>query len=224
MSDIYSILPELLKGVPGPVILEIGAHYGQDTYRLRTLFPAATIYMFEPDPRNAYVIRGNLPQLKAELIEAAVGDRDGEAVFHLSSGTHPSDAHHKGKRTGPVRPWSQSSSLKAPKDHLAKYPWVKFEQTAKVKVVTLDTFFAQRGIARADFIWADVQGAEDLMLAGGHTALARTRYLYTEYANHELYDGQINLQQIMQRLPGEWRLLQVFNFDVLLENRALSGS
>lgn len=220
MADVYPELVALLADTQSPVILDIGAHYGQDTHKLRSLFPAATIYMFEPDPRNIYVIKNNLKILRAELIEAAVGDHDGEAVFHLSSGTHPDPV--KGKVRGPIRPWSQSSSLKTPKDHIELVPWVKFEQTTNVKVIKLDTFFAHRKLERVDLIWADVQGAEDMMIAGGQTALARTRFLYTEFAEREVYQGQIGLKQIVERLPGSWDIRGIFRSDALLGNRGFT--
>lgn len=222
MADVYPLITQLLAGTTRPVIMEIGSHFGQDSRKLRELFPDATLYLFEPDPRNTYVIRQSLPALKGELIEAAIGAQDGDMLMHLSSGTNPAATITRSPATR--RPWSQSSSLKAPKEHLRRYPWVKFDQTTKVKVVTLDTFFAQRGLECVDLIWADVQGAEDLMIAGGQQALRKTRYLFTECSDVPLYEGQIGLAEIMQRLPGSWRLVETFDYDVLLENRDLTGA
>jgi hypothetical protein len=42
-----------------------------------------------------------------------------------------------------------------------------------------------------DFMWVDVQGAEDLVFTGAKDVLSRTRYVYTEYAT-DLYEGQLN--------------------------------
>jgi hypothetical protein len=33
-----------------PVILDVGAHYGESVVYFKTLFPKASIYSFEPDP------------------------------------------------------------------------------------------------------------------------------------------------------------------------------
>ena len=38
-----------------PVIVEVGAHYGEDTLRFLEIFPQALVYSFEPDPRNIEV-------------------------------------------------------------------------------------------------------------------------------------------------------------------------
>ncbi len=122
------------------------------------------------------------------------------------------------------RPVSASSSLKKPVKHLEMAPWVKFDTKVKVKVVTLDTFAATEGLAAIDFIWADVQGAEDQMIAGGQKALATTSYLYTEYSDVEVYQGQINLKQIVERLPGKWEVLEDFGDDVLLRNVTKLGA
>ncbi len=219
---IYAVLPELLGGLPAPVILEIGAHYGQDTVDLRTLFPTARMWSFEPDPRNIYRIKKNGITKATTLVEAAVGDRDGTAEFLLSSGLPPPEDPNY--RRGQTRePWSYSSSLKKPRAHLERVPWVKFESKATVRVVRLDTFAAAENLREVDFIWADVQGAEDQMIAGGQTLLAGTSYLYTEYSDEELYEGQIGLGELVKRLPGRWEVLEDYGNDVLLRNVTKMG-
>lgn len=199
-------------------IIEIGAHVGSDSRQLRRFFPNATIYCFEPDPRNTYAFRKAGLDGVVNLVEAAIGDIDGESMMHLSTG-----APLKRDPNLPSNLWTYSSSLKKPVEHLKQFPWVKFGAQAKVKVMRLDTFVQARGIERIDFLWADVQGAEDQMIAGGQRALARTRYLYTEYADRELYQGQIPLSEILKRLPGEWEVLGHFPEDVLLRNTAFAS-
>ena len=46
----------------------------------------------------------------------------------------------------------------------------------------------------------DVQGAEIDVTRGGRNALISTRYLYTEYSNEELYEGQLSLKQLLKEL------------------------
>ena len=71
-----------------------------------------------------------------------------------------------------------------------------------------------------DFIWADLQGAEGDLVAGGQATLAKTRYLYAEYSNEEWYEGQPTLQQLMDMLPN-FAILHRFTIEVLLKNTAL---
>jgi len=222
VASIYAILADLLAGAPAPTIIEIGAHHGHDTVELRALFPRATIYAFEPDPRNIFRLKRSGVHKAVHLVEAAVGDTDGSAQFLLSSGRPPvGDPHYT--RGQPNEPWSYSSSLKPPVKHLENVPWVRFETKATVPVVRLDTFCAAHGIDAIDFVWADVQGAEDLLIAGGQAALARTSYLYTEYSEEEIYKGQLDLGEIVRRLPGRWEVLADFAGDALLRNASKLG-
>jgi len=71
MADIYPVLVSLLLHTESPLLLNVGSHFGQDTLKLRTLFPRANIFMFEPDPRNINVIKTNMKRRQAELIKAA---------------------------------------------------------------------------------------------------------------------------------------------------------
>ncbi|MGD9690549.1 MAG: FkbM family methyltransferase [Phycisphaerales bacterium] len=218
MNPIYARLPHYFDCEAPLTVLEIGAADGGDTRRLRFTFPHARIYAFEPDPRNTYLIRRDKTDELAEVVEAAVGDRDGTAEFQLSSGAPP-----KGHPLHGIKTWSYSSSLRKPAKHLEIFPWVKFDRTARVRIVKLDTFAAEQNLGVIDFIWADVQGAEDQVVAGGQIALQRTRYVYTEFNREELYAGQKGLDEIMAMLPGHWEIAERFGSeDVLLRNVTLT--
>jgi hypothetical protein len=84
----------------------------------------------------------------------------------------------------------------------------------------LDTWAQQQGIGAIDLIWADVQGAEGDLIAGGKATLAKTRYFYTEYSNDEWYKGQPKLQQLSQMLDN-FVIVRRFAMDVLFKNAAL---
>ncbi len=222
MQNIYEVLASLLdRGAPLTVI-EIGAHDGSDSYKLRGLLPNCRLFSFEPDPRNVAAIRARGFDRFTTLIESAVGDRDGTAEFHLSQAdmAHPSRPQWLRDEN-----WAGSSSLKRPKEHLKDHPWCRFDTTATVPIVRLDTFVRTQGLDRVDFIWADVQGAEDLVIAGAQETLGRTRYFYTEYDQRAMYEGQINLDTIRQRLPGgpeAWRVAARWPHDALMENLSLA--
>jgi FkbM family methyltransferase len=181
--------------------LELGAHRGTDTAWLSQI-PGVTIHAFEPDPRNEQPPRPNVT-----LHRAAIAAADGHADFRLSE-------------VGWGQVWTHSSSLKPPKNHLLRYP-VTFGATIRVETVSLDSFAQRAGLSRVDFIWADIQGAEADMIRGGRGMLRRTRYLFTEYSDDELYEGQPTLDDILAMLP-DFRVVEVWPFDVLLENRALA--
>lgn len=217
MASIYELLPQCVAPGSAPIIIEIGAHEGQDTARMLRMFPKAVMHVFEPDPRNVFKL------IKAEIyaavnfVPAAVGDRDGVAIFHLSSGLPPTapQAMHDAKVQ-----WSCSSSLRPPAASMASvFPWMKFEHRVIVPCVRLDTYAKTLHLPVVDFVWADVQGAEDLVIAGAQETLGRTRYFYTEFSNTELYQGQRTLEQLLAMLPGAWDIAHQFESDVLLRNR-----
>jgi FkbM family methyltransferase len=188
-------------GYPGPkTFLELGAHQGPDTAWMAGI-PGVSIHAFEPDPRNHPAPRHNVT-----VHRAAIADRDGRGCLILSL-------------QGWSQEWTHSSSIKQPKNHLHRYP-VTFGDAVEVEFVALDTFYHQHGLDVIDFIWADIQGAEGEMILGGQRTLAHTRYLYTEYSDDELYEGQVPLQEILEMLP-DFHVLELWPDDVLLENQNL---
>jgi FkbM family methyltransferase len=185
---------------PDPkTFLELGAHDGSDTAWLAAV-PGVHVHAFEPDPRN---VPPELPNVVVHRL--AVADRDGPGELIPST-------------DGWGREWTYSSSIRMPKHHLDRFP-VSFGEPIPVELVTLDRFCADQGIDRVDFIWADIQGAEGDMVRGAASTLARTRYLYTEYSDDELYAGQATLTEILAMLPA-FRVVELWPDDVLLENTA----
>jgi 2-O-methyltransferase len=197
-----------LVGRHDPVIIEVGANWGQTTVELLRTMPGATIFAFEPDPRAIAKFRETIKNPSVHLYECAIGAVNGTVSFHQSSG-----AEHE-YREG----WDQSGSIRRPNSHLKKWPWVKFEKQLVVPIMTLDAWSEKHGIASADFIWADVQGAESDLVAGAARFLRSSRYLYTEYSNEEWYEGQITLTELMQMLP-DFDLIRRYAMDALFENK-----
>ena len=199
---------------PDPVVLDIGANDGEHTQMFLNLFQRANVYSFEPDPRACarYLLR--LPRhARAHLVRMAVGAQDGTTMFYSSQGA-PSEEWARRLPNG----WDLSGSIRRPKAHLVVHPWCSFEPI-RVPVTRLDTWTSQHLPGNIDFIWADVQGAEGDLIAGGRDTLSRTQYFYTEYSNHELYEGQPTLEQLREMLPG-FDVVKVFENDVLFRNRS----
>jgi FkbM family methyltransferase len=208
-----------LIGVAATVVLDIGANDGLHTQKFLELFPSARIHAFEPDARAALQFKMNVADPRAPLYETAIGPHDGIAEFHVSSGLWPNAP--TATKTRYADGWDQSGSLRAPKTHKQVWPWCKFESTIQVPVTRLDSWAAAQNIGQVDLIWADVQGAERDLIAGGGKTLSRTRYLYTEYSNDEWYEGQANLLEIIEMLPL-FRVIHRFATDVLLKNTSFN--
>ena len=72
-------------------------------------------------------------------------------------------------------------------------------------------------------MWMDVQGAERDVIRGASATLEKTRYVFTEYSDDELYEGQAGLSEILELLP-QFRVVRCFSEDVLLQNIRLMGN
>lgn len=197
------------------VFIEIGAHMGFDSEIIKKNIGESRFYMFEPDERNLKILYKRGINKLGNLFPLAVSDTEGQCDFYISSGKVPEDT---GNKYYNENEWSASSSIRKPKEHLGIFPWCEFNTVQKVEKISLDLFCSMEEIDHIDFIWMDVQGCEDLVFKGGVNILEKTQYIYTEYSNNEMYEGQKSLDVIMKFLPGEWRIRQDYGGDVIFEN------
>jgi 2-O-methyltransferase len=201
-----------LVGRDDPLILEMGANNGNHSLRFLRTFPLCRLFCFEPDLRAIRMWRERVRDPRAVLIEAAVGAVDAPVTFHVSGGVE--EKHPEG--------WDKSGSIRAPKKHLESHPRITFAHQVTIQCIRLDTWHEAAGRPEIDFIWADVQGAEIDLISGGANALAKCRYFYTEYSQREMYDGQIDLQQICALLSS-FDLVYRFKSDALFRRSNADG-
>lgn len=203
-----------LVGHENAVILEIGSDNGQDAVELYKLFSNATIYCFEADPRAYAGWISNCGMYERIFLNrVAVGNHNGPIKFNLANWV---DTKRGGK--------SNSCSLRQPKNHLDKFDHVKFDEQVEVECIRLDDWMWAKELV--DFVWMDVNGAEeDVILGGIETFKEQVRFLRTEYSEHELFEGQLTQKQLLD-------LLEVYEIiddhydprgygDVLLRNKNL---
>jgi len=160
----FAAIGEVLN--PGSCFLDIGGNKGDFALFAAALVgPAGRVVCFEPHPENAGWIRKSVElngfgNLKVE--ELALSDRDGEAALNIGgkSGQHSFEARRRDRGSVTVR------------------------------TVTLDHYLAEAMIARVDAIKIDVEGAEDLVVAGAGEALSRDRpVLFLDV--HEIGDKRL---------------------------------
>lgn len=216
--DIYHFIEKNISRIQNPVIFEIGSHIGMDSEKISRL-TGSKIYGFEPDPRNLEILNGKRSQFFHEISPVAVSDSDGKANFYLSSGTPPEVYEDDDMN----RDWSASNSLKFPRKHLDLHTWCKFDYFIEVDTIKLDTYCNAKGIERIDFVWMDVQGAEDLVIDGMQQMKLNTKFIYTEFSKEELYDKSPSKTQILKLLGSEWRIIKEFENDILLGNQSLNS-
>lgn len=189
-------------------IIEIGAEIGTDTVNFDKFLSSPKIYSFEPDPRNFERLSQRVKGLdNIKIYNLAISDGKGFADFFLSEDIY-------GNRDG-----QGSSSLKKPKNVGEIFSTILFEEKVKVETISLDEWVEENDIQLIDFIWADVQGAEDLIIKGGINSLNNiTRYFYTEFSDNELYENQPTLKEILALLPN-FEIKKLFTSNVLLKNK-----
>ena len=182
------------------VICDIGACEGEDSVRYARAYPRARVFAFEPLPANQALVRANLARHavpNTELIPLALADRAGEAVFHVSSGRPPDLFAGENWNYG-----NKSSSLLAPAQAGPMHGWIEFKEMITVPTGTLDDFCALRGLDHIDFIQMDVQGAEQLVLAGATAMLPHITAIWLEVSVREPYRGQAlaaDITRLMRR-------------------------
>jgi FkbM family methyltransferase len=180
------------------------------------MFESPKVYCFEPDPRAIARFKTKVGQgSEVTLAEIALSDHNGEVIFYQSGGQR-SEEHAKVMPEG----WDKSGSIRRPKEHLTAHPWVTFDKKIIVPTSTLDAWCDRHGIEAVDFIWMDVQGAELDVFRGGKNILTRTRFIYTEYSDNKLYEGQSNLRQLIKYLKDlNFRVLTRYPGDVLFGSK-----
>jgi len=213
-----NLIKELIKR-NDPVFLEIGAGDGTDSREFIKLFNETNFeyFLFEPDQRNISTIINTIHDGRVVLYEGIVGDRTGIVDFYQST---------KSPSTGEELIFS--SSMREPTEVLYR-TWPQFVggfAKTTVKSTKLDDFVESMGIERADFVWLDCQGCEDMVIYGGRNTFDnKVKYLYTEYSDRKIYKDEPTLNNIMSMLPN-YKIIETYpapksnglDGDVLLRN------
>ncbi len=193
-----------------PVIVECGANVGTSTDVFLRYFPGCKMFCFEPDPRCIEHLK-TMPFIdQVVLYETVVSDIDGTILLRQSSGSPKKDCkEHWGGNT-----------IKGIGPAIEAHSWIKYLEPIEVKSTRLDTWFKDSGVDKIDFMWTDVEGAEEELIRGGLRTLENTHYFYSEYVNKHSqgYEGRISLAEMTALLPNFERV-QKWGCDVLFRNR-----
>ena len=204
-----------LVGKDDPLIVEIGAHYGEDTLRLLETFPNANIHCFEPDDRNIKIFNQTVIDERVVMYQLALSNKNGKARFYKSfieSKTNkiPDKYNFISKKeyNKNLLRNSGSSSLKV------GYPNCLSEEYY-VKTIRFEDWYKRENIGYIDFIWIDVQGAEYEVIDGMGSTIQNISFIWIEYGEDE-YDGALNRDQTIELLFSK-------NF-TLIENLSSKGT
>jgi FkbM family methyltransferase len=185
-SPIRKDLLRLFRRNDKMTILDIGGCEGEESIRYSRIFPAASIFVFEPLPRNQKLVFENIEKYKPNnihFVPMAASDEDGSTQFHVSSG-HPDPNAEYDWDFG-----NKSSSLLAPQEN-NNPAWLQFNEKIEVKTICLDSFLKKNKINEVDFVHMDVQGAELKVLSGAKEFIKSIKAIWLEVADVEIYKGQ----------------------------------
>jgi FkbM family methyltransferase len=159
-------LADLLSGEP--MCLHVGASDGRHSYVMTQVAPRATIYAIEPQAFSYAVLQTTVAWHRigdrVTPVHAAVGDKAGDMLLVTPR-----------KISGRMGRAYAFLSEEAPQGKLRPDLEDIGSQLQPTPVVTLDSFCAERGIARVDFIRMDIEGAELMALKGATGILDRDR-------------------------------------------------
>ena len=209
-----------------PLILEIGAHHGEDTEAFLKEFKDIKIYCFEPDPRCIAKFKKNIVDSRCNLVEAAVSSNDGKTILTMSEG-FKTNLPYLVKKLGLSKfylwglsilkrtivhreEWDWLSSVKECVSYPEDRPWVIFDKQIEVATTKLDTWIERENISSVDFVWADANGAERDLIEGAAETLKKTKYFYTEYGEMSSYPDAMTREETIA-------LLSEHNFEVVEE-------
>ncbi|MBC7409533.1 MAG: FkbM family methyltransferase [Arcicella sp.] len=168
-------------------ILDIGGCEGEEAIRYSRIFPNATIFSFEPLPKNQEFINENINKYTAtnvKLIPFAISDEAGISQFYVSSG------HPENQSTDLDWDFGNKSSSLLPPDSRNNHEWLKFNEKIDVPTITLHSFLIDNEIEEVDFIHMDVQGAELKVLFGAKNLINKIKAVWLEVSDLEIYKNQ----------------------------------
>ena len=157
-----AVLSHFIKSkILNPVIFDVGAHRGESINRYRALFPGCEIHAFEPDEENFKILKGK-EGTRNTLNNCGVSAAKGKLTFHRNLKSSTSSFHAVNTNSQ----WAKNRS--------ARHDVMPEQFTARsydVPVIDLDSYIAEKNIARVHLLKIDTQGHEDEVLKGCKNAL-----------------------------------------------------
>lgn len=207
-------------------IIEVGAHFGEDTLRFLYFFPNCNVYSFEADPRNYKIMKKLIKSDNCFIYDYAVCNRDYETMKFYQSYNKTHKDFYKPKKYSFISyddflelnlNGSGSSSLKK-----SNRKDLTESHEINVKTISLDSWSKDYNVENIDLIWIDVQGAEKEVILGSKKILTKTKYVFIEYGETSYEGAMSRLETIELFYDLNFKLIHDFsdsqsNGDLLFE-------
>ena len=167
-------------------VIDVGANSGQFAREVRSLFPSAYLYSFEPltEEYTKLVHNMNKNDEKFRAFNMALGETNGKRIMFRDNFT-PS-----------------SSLLRPTAVQRRTFPHTGTLRETTITVRTLDEVVAENSLCLEPqlFIKLDVQGYEQRVIEGGLHTLKNARLLMIEENYHQFYEGQASFEELFALL------------------------
>ncbi len=175
-----------------PIILEAGAHHGEDTVIFIKKWPQASVYAFEPCPEYFEILkRHTAPFPNIHIFPFGLTAKTGTYNFYIS------------------QKWNGASSMLAD-NHLSDgldYNDQKIEVLCK----NLDEWTVEYTIKKIDYMWLDMEGAELSMLNSAPSILKTVKAISCELNFKEYRIGMTQFDDIHSfLLKNEFSLIAIW--------------
>ena len=187
-SKKFNIIKKVIKNAK-PVIVEIGAHYGEDSLRFKHIFPDASLHCFEPDPRNISIFKKHVHLNKVFLYELALSNTNGEKNFYQSFD------EDKVYNVPDKYDWISLEDYNLLKLNNSGSSSLKkgYQKTLSEKILVrterFDDWAKNHNIGLIDLVWIDVQGAEGDVIDGMGEKIKSINYVWIEYGEKSYEDS-----------------------------------
>lgn len=190
----------LLTNVGKPVIMDVGAHYGETARAYAKAFPSAAIYSFEPFPKSFGALKSNSADYpNAILLNKGLSDVAGKLRFNANVGDPTNSLLELDGRASQT--WNNSG--------------LRESGSLECDFTTIDQFLTEYQLDRIHLLKIDVQGAEYRVLQGAREAIDRglISNVFFELIVGPTYVGQWSPGQYFSFLENcGFRLHGLYNF------------
>jgi FkbM family methyltransferase len=173
----YQALSNLLP--EQAIMLEAGAHYGEDSVRLSAIRPNGFLYCFEPTPASFIKLQHAVSgKNNVRIFPLALCDNNGLTNFHISSCN------------------DGANTIEKPTTY---YPKDCYQNNINVQCITLEQWATENHIDHIDFLWLDMEGYELTMLKAVPEKL---------FNSFKLILIEVNRQQFWEGIPLENEIIE----------------
>lgn len=176
------------------VFCDIGAHDGTASLTVRKIAPECKIYAFEANPEIHSVNAAALREQGIDYRNVAVSDSTGTGTVLAP---RVLSRHYVDGEIIPgtvVEPTTTGKTSLLARNEEATY------ETFTVSTASLDSLLESEDRTASYFLWIDVEGASNRVLAGADKVLTRTLAIFIETETFDFWQGQKPADQIISQL------------------------